>query len=101
MIRGSALDQRQALIKGRFLFTSRHAITIRLQFPFAGGKPAAYFARRLRMSQLAKQHGYKLLPTGETQSVALGIVFEDRAFTFQARKKLQDLREYAGYSIQG
>jgi hypothetical protein len=40
------------------------------------------------MSQLAKQHGYKLPPTSKTPSMALGFVFADRTFKFQTGKKL-------------
>jgi hypothetical protein len=43
------------------------------------------------MSQLAKKHGYKLPPTGEPPSMALGFVFAHRAFKFQTGKKLQNL----------
>jgi hypothetical protein len=53
------------------------------------------------MPQLTKQHGHELPPAGETSRMALGFMLAHRGFKFQTGKKLQDLREYAAYSIQG
>jgi hypothetical protein len=50
---------------------------------------------------LAKQHGDELPPTGEAPRVALGPVLLDQGFEFQARKKLEKLRENAAYSVHG
>src|SRR6266852_2296261 len=53
----------------------------------------------MRASQLAKQHGHKLAPTGETPRVPLGLVLLDRLFEIPARKKLQHLRKDAAYFV--
>jgi hypothetical protein len=51
----------------------------------------------MRPSQLAKQHGQELAPTGETARVPLGLVLLDRLFEIPTRKQLQHLRENAAY----
>src|SRR6266446_10403101 len=53
----------------------------------------------MRASQLAKQHGHKLAPTGEAPRVPLGLVLLDRLFEIPARKKLQHLRKDAAYFV--
>jgi len=53
------------------------------------------------LAQLAKQHSYELSPTREAASVALGVVLLYGRLELQSREKLQQLRENAGYSIQG
>src|SRR5260370_41872343 len=53
----------------------------------------------MRASQLAKQHGHKLAPTGEAPRVPLGLVLLDRLFEIPARKKLQHLRKNAAYFV--
>jgi hypothetical protein len=50
---------------------------------------------------MAEQHGYKLAPTREPASMALGPVLDDSSFKFSARKQLQHLAENAGYSCHG
>src|SRR6476660_2462994 len=55
----------------------------------------------MRPCQLAKQHRYKLSPTGESAGVAFGFVLFDEAFELWSRKQLQKLTENAAYSIQG
>src|SRR5215471_2047140 len=72
-----------------------------LQFSFRCGQPSAYFAQRLCISQLTKQHGYELPPARETPRMALRSLHTHGGFKFQSRKKLQNLRENAAYSIQG
>src|SRR5258708_39806067 len=53
----------------------------------------------MRPPQLAKQHGHKLAPTGETPRVPLGLVLLDRLLELPARKQLQHLRENAAYFV--
>src|SRR5260370_21352840 len=53
----------------------------------------------MRASQLAKQHGHKLAPTGEAPRVPLGLVLLDRLLEIPARKKLQHLRKNAAYFV--
>jgi hypothetical protein len=53
------------------------------------------------VSQLTKQHGHELSPAGEAPGMALGFVLAHRGLKFQSRKKMQNLREYAAYTIQG
>src|ERR1017187_8815162 len=69
-----------------------------LQLSFAARQTAANLAQRMRASQLAKQHGHELAPTGETSRVALGFVLLDGLFEIPARKQLQYLRKNAAYS---
>jgi hypothetical protein len=52
----------------------------------------------MRPSQLAKQPGHELAPTGKTSRVALGYVLLNSSFEIPARKQLQHLRENAAYS---
>jgi hypothetical protein len=55
------------------------------KFSFAGGQASAYFAQRLGMSQLAKEHGDELPPTTETTGMSLGVVLAHGRFKFKAR----------------
>jgi hypothetical protein len=55
------------------------------KFSLARGQAAAYFAQRLRMSQLAKEHGDKLPPTTKTPGMSLGVVLAHGRFKFKAR----------------
>ena len=64
-----------------------------LQLPLATRQAAANLAQRMRLSQLAKQHG--LAPTGETPRVPFSLVLLDRLFEIPAREQLQHLRENA------
>src|ERR1035437_9378451 len=49
----------------------------------------------MRPSQLAKQHGHELAPTGEAPRVPLGLVLLDRLLELPAREQLQRLRKNA------
>src|SRR5674476_1710942 len=51
----------------------------------------------MRPSQLAKQHGHELAPTGEAPRVPLGFVLLDRLLELPAREQLQHLRQNAAY----
>jgi hypothetical protein len=53
----------------------------------------------MRPSQLAKQHGQELAPTGETPRVPLGFVLFDRLLEIPARENFQHLRENAAYFV--
>jgi hypothetical protein len=75
----------------------RHRYSQVLQLPLAARQAAANLAQRMRASQLAKQHGQELAPTGETPRVPLGLVLLDRLLEIPARKQLQYLRENAAY----
>jgi hypothetical protein len=55
-----------------------------LQLPFTARQTAANLAQRMRASQLAKQHGHELPPTGETPRVPLGFVLLDRLLEIPA-----------------
>jgi hypothetical protein len=68
-----------------------------LQLPLAARQAAANLAQGMRPSQLAKQHGHELAPTGETPRVPFGLVLLDRLLEFPAREKLQYLRKNAAY----
>src|SRR5260370_12369949 len=68
---------------------------------FAGGQHDADLAQRLRLPELAKQHGNELTPTGETTGVTFGGMLLHRAFKIMAGKELEKLRENGAYSIQG
>src|ERR1035438_3291877 len=61
---------------------------------------ATNLAQRMRLSQLAKQHGHELAPTGETPRVPFSLVLLDRLFEIPAREQLQHLRENAAYFVQ-
>src|SRR5207244_11649432 len=69
------------------------------QLSLAARQTAANLAQRMRASQLAKQHGHELAPTGETPRVPLGLVLLDRLLELPARKQLQHLRENAAYFV--
>jgi len=58
-----------------------------------------YQERGMRPSQLAKQHGQELAPTGETPRVPLGFVLLDGLLEIAARKQLQHLRKNAAYFV--
>src|ERR1039457_7048429 len=70
-----------------------------LQLPLATRQAAANLAQRMRLSQLAKQHGPELAPTGETPRVSFSLVLLDRLFEIPAREQLQHLRENAAYFV--
>src|ERR1039458_9665952 len=70
-----------------------------LQLPLATRQAAANLAQRMRLSQLAKQHGHELAPTGETPRVPFSLVLLDRLFEIPAREQLQHLRENAAYFV--
>src|ERR1039458_10297645 len=70
-----------------------------LQLPLATRQAAANLAQRMRLSQLAKQHGSELAPTGETPRVPFSLVLLDRLFEIPAREQLQHLRENAAYFV--
>src|SRR5206468_11814910 len=70
-----------------------------LQLSFATRQSAANLAQRMRPSQLAKQHGHELAPTGETPRVVFGFVLLNRLLEFPARKQLQHLRENTAYFV--
>jgi hypothetical protein len=61
------------------------------KFAFAGGQAAAYFAQRLGIPQLAKEHGNELPPTTETSGMPLSAVLAHGRFKFQTRDQLQNL----------
>src|ERR1035441_1600171 len=77
-----------------------------LQRRFASGQPQANFAQRVQMRYLAKQHGHKLFPAGESLGVPphgrrpvrggpgaeLGLMLLDDLCELSAWKKLQKLR---------
>src|SRR6516225_9562666 len=69
------------------------------QLPFATSQAAANLAQRMRPPQLAKQHGHKLAPTGETPRVPLCLVLLDCFLEISARKQFQHLRENAAYFV--
>jgi hypothetical protein len=50
---------------------------------------------------LAKKHGDELAPASEAARVPLGSVPPHQLLEFQARKKMEDLRENAAYSVHG
>src|SRR5437867_4587454 len=77
----------------------RHRYSQMFQLPLTARQTAANLAQRMRAAQLAKQHGHKLAPTGETPCVSLGLVLLDRLFEIPARKKLQYLRKDAAYFV--
>jgi hypothetical protein len=52
-------------------------------------------------TQLTKQHGHKLAPTGKAASVAFSFMLADGSFELDARKQLQQLAEHAAYSNHG
>jgi hypothetical protein len=55
------------------------------KLPFTGGQASAYFAQRLGMPQLAKEHGDELPPTTEAPGMSLGAVLAHGRFKFKAR----------------
>ena len=71
------------------------------QFALAGRQSPADFAQGVRLPQLAKQHGDELPPASEATPVPLGPVLLHELLEFQARKKLEKLRENAAYSVHG
>src|SRR5271157_423170 len=77
----------------------RHRHSQMLQLPFATRQTAANLAQGMRASQLAKQHGHELAPTGEAPRVPLSFVLLDGLLEIPARKQLQNLRENAAYFV--
>lgn len=71
------------------------------EFAFATAQPVADLAQRLRPTQLAKQHGYKLPPTCKSPSMALRPQLFDSIVKLQAWKKLEKLTENAAKSVHG
>ncbi len=59
------------------------------QLAFASGQAPADFAQRVRLPQLAKQHGDELAPAGEAARVPLGSVLPHQLLEFQTRKQLE------------
>src|SRR5712691_9857912 len=53
------------------------------------------------MPQLAKQHRHELLPASEAARVPLRLVLPYPGFKLQPREPLQNLTEYAAYSLHG
>src|ERR1035441_6461233 len=77
----------------------RHRHPQMLQLSLATRQTAANLAQRMRASQLAKQHGHELAPTGETPRVPLGFVLLDGLLEVPTREQLQHLRENAAYFV--
>jgi hypothetical protein len=71
------------------------------QFAFAGGQPLTDFPQRLGACHLAEHPRHKLAPTREASGVAFGLMLLDRGLKLGAREQLEQLREYAAYSIHG
>jgi hypothetical protein len=71
------------------------------QLAFAGRQAATDFAQGLGLSELAKQHGDELPPTGETPRMALCSMPTHQRLKLQARKQLEQLGKNAAYSIHG
>jgi hypothetical protein len=69
-----------------------------LQFTYAAGKAAAYLPQTLGLGNLAKQHGYKLIPATEPLGVSFGHVLYDQFFKFVPVKNRQKLTEQAPMS---
>jgi hypothetical protein len=59
----------------------------------AAGHAAAYFAQRIGVGKLAKQHGDELVPTGETLGVPLAHVPFHNPGKRPARDFVDDLTE--------
>jgi hypothetical protein len=59
------------------------------------------FPQRAGRPQLAKQHGDKLAPAGETAGVPLGVVLPDCFLEFDSWEQLKELSKNAAYSIHG
>src|SRR5439155_2015075 len=55
----------------------------------AGGQAPADLAQRVRLPELAKQHGDELAPTGEAARVALGSMPAHQLFELPTRKQLK------------
>src|SRR5665213_871957 len=71
------------------------------QFAFAGRQPARDLAQSLRVTQLAKHHRDHLGPVRKASRVPLGLMILYRNLKLLPRNQLQDLTEYAAYSIHG
>lgn len=71
-----------------------------LQFSFRRRQTAADLAQGLGPAQLAKQHGHELIPAGEAAAMTLGLMPLHQRFKLQSRKRPQQLRKNAAYSIQ-
>jgi hypothetical protein len=61
------------------------------KFPLAGGQSSTYFAQRLGMSHLAKEHGDEWPPATETSGAPFSVVLADSRFELLAGDQLQNL----------
>jgi hypothetical protein len=59
------------------------------QLALARGQAAANLAQRMRLPELAEQHGDELAPTSEAARVPLGAVLAHQLFELEARKQLE------------
>jgi hypothetical protein len=59
-----------------------------LRFTETAGQAAANLPERMRLSQLAKKHGHKLVPTTESLGASLGLGCMNRFKELSLRKKV-------------
>jgi hypothetical protein len=71
------------------------------QLALTGRQAIANLAQGPGPAELAKQHGHKLAPAGETAGMPFGFVLLDSLLELDAWKQLEQLRENAAYSIHG
>jgi hypothetical protein len=60
-----------------------------LQLPLAASKTSGNLTESMGAAQLAKQHGHKLAPTGESFTMTLGLSDRDQVLKLRTRKQLQ------------
>ena len=68
------------------------------EFAFAGLESFVDLAEALRLPELAKKHGDKLVPATEATGMALTLVSFNHPLEQRARNLLENLTENAGYS---
>jgi hypothetical protein len=69
------------------------------KLPFTTSKASTNLTKRMGTSQLTKQHGDELTPTGESFSMTLCLSHRNQLLKLQTRKQLQQLAKYATKSI--
>src|SRR5580700_1527036 len=86
---------RQCCRLRRFFYTEVAELAFRCR------QPATDLPQALRVTQMTEQHRHQLLPAGEAPLMSRRLVFLHARVKLQPREKLQNLTEYAAYSIHG
>ena len=86
---------------GQRRFRRRRRQPQMVELALGGAQTLRDLGQAVRPAQLTEQHGHELAPAGEAAGVALGMVLLHRLLEFAAGEQLQELAEYAAYSVHG